>query len=158
MPSDKISHHHLYAGLMIFDSAKFTNGLIFNRWSFYEQCLGSASKASIIYAHAPVAQWTECLTSNQSVARSSRAGGTLYTQIPTNFLGKDKSVSYAFPPTEDRRVAPGAYFLPKFLRIPLERLDRSVTRFPLRRTGESRRDKTIFSKIHVVSNINFLGI
>ncbi len=126
--------------------------------SLLQECLGSASKPSIIYAHAPVAQWTECLTSNQSVARSSRAGGTLFiglpqipcearplvcvkgdainqlrvspyggqasraggtifTQIPTNFLGKDRSVIYAFPPTEDRRVAPGAHFLPKFLRF-----------------------------------------
>ena len=100
---------------MIFDSTIFSNGLIFNRWAFYKKCLGSASKPSIISVHAPVAQWTECLTSNQSVARSSRAGGTLFIQPLTNPLGKDKSVGYAFLPAEDRRVAPGAHFLPKFL-------------------------------------------
>ena len=119
-------------------------------WAIFEQYLGGTSKPSIIYAHAPVAQWTECLTSNQSVARSSRAGGTIFTQIPTNFLGKDKSVSYAFPPTEDRRVAPGAQFLPNHSRISWERIDQSFTRFPLRRTGESRRGHINFSKIHFV--------
>ena len=129
---------------MNFDSTKFPNGLIFNRWAFYKKCLGSASKPSIISAHAPVAQWTECLTSNQSVARSSRAGGTIFTQPLTNFLGKDGSVIYAFPPAEDRRVAPGAQFLPKFVRISWERISQSVTRFPLRRTGESRRGHNFY--------------
>ncbi len=37
-----------------------------------------------------------------------------------------ESVGCAFPPAENRRVAPGAHFLPNCLRIPSERIVQSV--------------------------------
>ncbi len=46
--------------------------------SVISKSIDAANRCGIINSLAPVAQWTEYLTSNQLVGRSSRPGGASY--------------------------------------------------------------------------------
>ena len=60
---------------------------------------------------APVAQWIEYLTSNQSVACSNHAGGIFYLLTSNPQERGDVSVGCVFAPLGYRRITPGAFFI-----------------------------------------------
>ena len=60
---------------------------------------------------APVAQWIEYLTSNQSVACSNHAGGIFYLMTSNPQERGRVSVGCVFAPAGYRRITPGAFFI-----------------------------------------------